>query len=364
MIGVPSGRRSREPSQRPEVPRRPRAVTGRRQLLLLALTAPWAVTACSGDTGGAGSGGSTTPGGASSASGPTGSPGAPRPGGSSPVTTVAGPQTPSAWRTTGSRGNPTGGRVLNIVAHPDDDLLFLSPDLIDSIRSGAQVRTVFLTAGDAGRGPAYWQGRIRGIRAAYARTAGVGDLWKDLDPGLSGATGLSLAGAAHVSLVFLKLPDGGTGTGFRRYGHASLPRLWRGEQSTIAAVDGSATYSRGRLLTALTGLMTAFAPDVIRTQDFLGRFGDGDHNDHHATAYLTRTASRAYSGSHRLVSYQDYATSRRTANVSGELLAAKQVAFATYSRDDVEVFTRGAPAAGYKPGFSDWLRRQYVLAVE
>jgi LmbE family N-acetylglucosaminyl deacetylase len=226
------------------------------------------------------------------------------------------------------------------------------------------VRTVFLTAGDDGQGPQYWQGRLHGIRAAYARMAGVGDWWNDLDPGLSGVTGLTLAGAPHVSLAFFKLPDGGTGTGFGLYGHASLPRLWRGEQATITAVDGSATYSRARLLTGLGRIISTFGPDVIRTQDFLGRFGDGDHNDHHAAAYLTREASRAYSGRHRLVAYQDYATSHRPANVDASRLSAKIAAFELYSRNDLEVFTRRSAAAGYKPGFDAWLHRQYVLAVE
>lgn len=354
-------------------------MTSRRQLLLFALTAPWAATACNTGTGGSGPGnsgpgnistGSSTGGGANgtgadtTASGRTGPRTGPGTDGSPAVTTAAGPQPSSPRRRTGARGNPAGDRVLNVVAHPDDDLLFLSPDLVDSIRSGAQVRTVYLTAGDAGRGPAYWQGRIHGIRAAYARMAGVGDRWNDLDAGLPGATALTLAAASHVSLVFMKLPDGGNGTGYRRYGHAALPRLWRGEQATITAVDGSATYSRTRLITALAGLITAFTPDVIRTQDFLGRFGDGDHHDHHAAAHLTRAASRMYPGSHRLVAYQDYATSSRSANVPGELLAAKRAAFTAYSRDDAEVFARRSPTAGYKPGFDDWLRRQYVLTVE
>src|SRR5215475_11483965 len=42
------------------------------------------------------------------------------------------------------------GRSMNIVAHEDDDLLFLSPDLIHDIQSGRCVRTIFVTAGDAG----------------------------------------------------------------------------------------------------------------------------------------------------------------------------------------------------------------------
>src|ERR1700694_2302046 len=44
----------------------------------------------------------------------------------------------------------TSGTTLNIVAHEDDDLLFLSPDLLHAIQAGRAVRTVFVTAGDSG----------------------------------------------------------------------------------------------------------------------------------------------------------------------------------------------------------------------
>lgn len=60
-------------------------------------------------------------------------------------------------------------QTLNIVAHQDDDLLFLSPDLINDIASGRSVRTVFLTAGDAGNGRDYWISRQAGSQAAYSK---------------------------------------------------------------------------------------------------------------------------------------------------------------------------------------------------
>ncbi|KAL4800236.1 hypothetical protein BDV19DRAFT_384595 [Aspergillus venezuelensis] len=60
------------------------------------------------------------------------------------------------------------GQVLNIVAHQDDDLLFLSPDLLHYIQTNHEVRTVFLSAGDSGREASYWQDREEGVRTAYA----------------------------------------------------------------------------------------------------------------------------------------------------------------------------------------------------
>src|SRR5437764_3782545 len=71
----------------------------------------------------------------------------------------------------GSTGTASGaaGRTLNIVAHCDDDLLFLSPDLLHAIQSGRTVATIFLSAGDGGLSAAYWRGREAGARAAYAQ---------------------------------------------------------------------------------------------------------------------------------------------------------------------------------------------------
>src|SRR5579875_1841597 len=42
--------------------------------------------------------------------------------------------------------------VMNIVAHEDDDLLFINPRIAQAIDQQACVRTVYVTAGDDGRG--------------------------------------------------------------------------------------------------------------------------------------------------------------------------------------------------------------------
>src|SRR4051812_26882424 len=37
---------------------------------------------------------------------------------------------------------------VNVVAHEDDDILFMNPDLVGGIRAGAPTTTIFLTAGE------------------------------------------------------------------------------------------------------------------------------------------------------------------------------------------------------------------------
>src|SRR5947209_1280724 len=80
----------------------------------------------------------------------------------------------------------TPGTILNIVAHEDDDLLFLSPDLLHNVQSGGKVRTIYMTAGDAGAAASYWQGRENGSRAAYAQMSGVANSWTQTDAGIAG----------------------------------------------------------------------------------------------------------------------------------------------------------------------------------
>src|SRR4051812_7184638 len=54
------------------------------------------------------------------------------------------------------------GTLLNIVAHEDDDLLFLSPNLLQDIQTDHCVRTIVVTAGDGGAGTTYWEDREAG----------------------------------------------------------------------------------------------------------------------------------------------------------------------------------------------------------
>ena len=63
--------------------------------------------------------------------------------------------------------------LLNIVAHPDDDLFFMNPDVLAVAAAGGSITTAYTTAGDAGQGASYWKSRELGVQAAYAQMAGV-----------------------------------------------------------------------------------------------------------------------------------------------------------------------------------------------
>jgi LmbE family N-acetylglucosaminyl deacetylase len=261
------------------------------------------------------------------------------------------------------RTPPFNGSALQVVAHEDDDLLFQSPDVLHDIVAGRRVRTVFVTAGDAARGERYWSGRERGSLAAYAHMAGVANAWTTSDAGVSGRPirMLTLTGAPHISLVFMRLPDGNRrGTGMAVHDHESLMRLWDGAITSIHAVDGSATYTGASLQNTLTELMTSFQPTTVRTQDWTNPFGEGDNADHVATALYTRQAHRGYRSAHTLYAYEGYPVWVRSPNVTGASLSAKRHAFRAYAAHDplvsLEPWTPNDVVSSLR------LARQYITA--
>lgn len=250
--------------------------------------------------------------------------------------------------------------TLNIVAHQDDDLLFLSPNLMHAIQAGGNVRTVYVTAGDAGLDGSYWHDRENGVQAAYAEMAGVANLWTQRDAGVPdhSISVFTLADRRNVSLAFMRLPDGKSdGSGFASTGHQSLQGLWTGSIPAIDAIDGSSRYALSTLTTTLGELISSFRPDQINTLDYRHRYGDGDHSDHHIVAYLTQSAVARLNLSVPLSGYEGYPVIPLPANVSDADQTAKWHAFITYAQYDK--FARDVLAESDSTPYHLWVARQY-----
>ncbi|MDD7966787.1 DUF7402 domain-containing protein [Actinomycetospora lemnae] len=255
------------------------------------------------------------------------------------------------------------GSVVNVIAHPDDDLLFQSPDLIHDVQSERCVTTVVVTAGDANEGTAYWQSRESGARAAYAAMAGVDNAWSNGTTTVSGrsvATS-SLAARSGLELVFLRLPDGGLdGAGGSRYGFQSLQKLYTGAISSIRAVNGSATYTQDQLVATLAALMETAGATDVKTLDYAGSYGDGDHSDHHTVGYLAEAAQERVAQQHTFTGYVGYPIASRPENVTGADLDAKTRIFTTYAAFDSKTCGSIAACAG-RPE-EKWWPRQYEVS--
>ncbi|MFD7079979.1 PIG-L family deacetylase [Streptomyces sp. NPDC059918] len=217
------------------------------------------------------------------------------------------------------------GKALEIVAHPDDDLFFINPDLQQSISSGHPVTTVYLTSGE-GDGvdldqhriqalrsaglplpvnkPLYSEARQNGIRAAYAlmatgtrtspwrrtviATAGGGQAELDI-----------LKAKPSVQLVWLEMKEAESISG---YSPVSLHGLWDGNTSRVPSmlttgtpVRKSFSYNKDQVIATLAGILEHYRPTLVRTQDPTpGQGRDLDHQDHIYGARFTQAALSRY----------------------------------------------------------------------
>ncbi|MFG2002429.1 PIG-L family deacetylase [Spirillospora sp. NPDC048911] len=236
-------------------------------------------------------------------------------------------------------------RYLQVVAHEDDDLLFMNPDIQDVVTAGHETVTVFLTAGE-GRAKTYdpqrySESRERGIRTAYARMAGVPDRWNrnSMTAGPLTVQVDTLAARPTVRLVWFRLPDGADGRP-GTVGKQAMTRLQKDLTGTFCAptvVPPGSPFarcvSRADLLAALQSLVTTFRSTVVRYQDTQP---DGhDHKDHIAAARLTAEAVRGV-GDPRLIEigYIDYPILRLPANLGPGQRGRKKTVFEGYRHHD------------------------------
>ncbi|MGW4076390.1 PIG-L family deacetylase [Streptomyces asiaticus] len=210
--------------------------------------------------------------------------------------------------------------LLQIMAHPDDDLYFMNPDAEQVLRSGVPVVCVYVTAGEA-RGinhqagtpiphadkAAYSASRHQGLRQAYAQMMGLNQFapWQRsvlrLPGGVTAETNTLVGGARSARLIFLNiamLSDGG----------ARIPALWntpgtvmRTLLATGSPVAHPSSYGHQTLVDVLAGIMDRYRPTLIHTLDPDPDFqvhdvlhpkdndqpGCSDHRDHTPVALFT-----------------------------------------------------------------------------
>jgi LmbE family N-acetylglucosaminyl deacetylase len=237
------------------------------------------------------------------------------------------------------------------MAHSDDDLLFVNPDIQPAIASGLPVRLVVLTADEFNGAPEAGLSREKlaaqlreGTRRAYASLAGVTSSWHKETIVVAQRTLEvdTLIPAPQIQLYWLSLPDGGDSLH-----EEALPKLWQDPgyvTDTIVPTGGPVTqvqqYDGERVYLVLVGLLDLFQPTIIRIQDPSpdGRF-PGDHSDHVATAAFAQLAVRTYEGPTAtglslLTRYRCYNSDSSPANVPNALLAPKTAGYQQYKALD------------------------------
>ncbi|MFD0267467.1 PIG-L family deacetylase [Streptomyces sp. NPDC127106] len=228
------------------------------------------------------------------------------------------------------------------VAHQDDDLLFISPEVQRLIRGRCSVGTVYLTAGDAGRSftdDSYVRRREQGVRAAYARMAGVPNRWHraDLTVRRRSLVSFVLTGRPDVRLVFLRLPDGfPKGVGSPRYAGQSLLKLLRGQIAAITPVDGASSYTGEELTSVLSEVLALRKAERVLTLDYdSATFGVGppnpaDHSDHEMAGRFFRKAAYRSPARPDVTPYVGYGLPLLPANLTGRERRDKEAVHAAY----------------------------------
>lgn len=168
-------------------------------------------------------------------------------------------------------------RVLIIAPHPDDETL--GPGLLarQAVRTGAKVRAIIVTAGDAGKHAAQAQSRtLNPTPADYLRLGRTRHL--------ESVAAMKLLGVNDV--VFLAFADGSTNGLWRSNWDDKKPRPARNGNTAVPydfAYDKGAVYSGNSLVTHLTAVIKEFNPTII-----LYPTAEDWHHDHWAVNAFTQ----------------------------------------------------------------------------
>ncbi|MFE0172214.1 PIG-L family deacetylase [Streptomyces sp. NPDC059002] len=214
--------------------------------------------------------------------------------------------------------------LLQLVAHPDDDLYFMNPEVVAALRAGHRVVTVYLTAGESdGRNtvpgadtpaepdkPGYASARMQGLRQAYAfmSAAQPGARWSRTALVLpNGALAETAQLGDRITLVHLGLRE----EALPDTPYVGLAGLWHGPSgvATTLPTPGSPVteesgYTRGDLIDALAWLLAHHRPGTLHCLDpfpdrqkhdaqhrrHFDQPGFSDHRDHTIAAKFVLAA--------------------------------------------------------------------------
>lgn len=262
---------------------------------------------------------------------------------------------------------------VHIIAHPDDDLYFINPQVQHALQAGRKVVSIYVTGGENdGRNgdvdqadySGYVAARYEGLRAAYGdmTLSDSGGKWNrdtlELTDG-NLAERATLDDAENVEMIFLNLWENSErqpGSNGKR-----LMDLWTGdteEHHTLIAssspIDESYSYTRDLLIETLADLLTEINPGCVRTLDpdpdpqvhdddnpkYADQEGYSDHIDHTAVALFAHAAveqwrSRGPQANMAIVeSYRGYYNRRWPKNLSTNAIDEKNRPLAIYAWQD------------------------------
>ncbi len=250
------------------------------------------------------------------------------------------------------------GTLVTVVAHLDDDLLFVDPAIAEHLDAGWCVTTVHLIGGANGGNFAYVQTRERASRLAYARMAGVPNDWIESNVTIAGKLvhQMVLKAKPQLRLLELRLPGGGV-----RGGRVPLGLLWEQHAtlSTYPLNDNGTVrvqYDRDGLSATLQAILAqatliyTLNPDTV---PFI------EHPDHIYAARITRHVAQTLGKSVPIVYHVTYPTGGWPANLpSAEVQRKRDIVASYFSIDGSE----SSHVFGEFQWDGNWIARRYAFA--
>lgn len=257
--------------------------------------------------------------------------------------------------------------TLSFVAHEDDDLLFMNPDIASDVQAGYNVWVVYLTAGDdpAHYSPSmtYAGDRISGDRAAYALAANVPNTWTYIPMTFAGhevATNQLNGTNVHLIFTFVHAAGSDPSTG-QSDPCGDLDRMLHNPAFVAYPIDGRPSYTSASFKAMLVSILQAVQPSYVRTQDTDGYNNslEGDHIDHVSAAIFASAADTDSAGNTLINRYEylGYAIKHMASNIPAAWANVKTNVWEQYRPLDDAL--AGNPGAWTTPGVDNVMNQQY-----
>ncbi|WP_323047615.1 PIG-L family deacetylase [Paraburkholderia sp.] len=252
----------------------------------------------------------------------------------------------------------SAGTLVTVVAHLDDDLLFVDPAITERLDAGWCITTVHLIGGANGANFAYVLTRERASRLAYARMAGVPDEWIETNIQIAGKLvhQMVLKAKPQVRLLELRLPGGAV-----RGGRVPLGLLWE-QRATVTTypmnADGSVRvqYDRDSLSATLKAILAEASEIYTLNPDTVPFL---EHPDHIYAARITRHVAQTLRKSVPIEYHITYPTGDWPANVPAAEVQRKRDIVASYFSVDG---SESSHVFGEFQWDGNWVARRYAFA--
>ncbi|HEX7907955.1 MAG TPA: hypothetical protein VF534_07665 [Paraburkholderia sp.] len=249
------------------------------------------------------------------------------------------------------------GTLVTVVAHLDDDLLFVDPAITERLDAGWCITTVHLIGGANGADFAYVLTRERASRLAYARMAGVPNEWIESNVTLAGKLvhQMALKAKPQVRLLEFRLPGGGV-----RGGREPLGLLWE-QHATLSTypmnADGTVRvkYDRDSLSAALKVVLAQATQIYTLNPDTVPFI---EHPDHIFAARITRHVAQTLGKSVPIVYHVTYPTGGWPGNLPSAEVQRKRDIVASYFSIDGSEWSH---VFGEFQWNGNWISRRYAF---